>query len=112
MIVLAENKVSPLFANKERSIVDQAYISDELKAQYENSEMFNKIGGLPHSVIGPHFDEINPLLSQESQNQIDLIMQYTEEDWQTLSQYVAEHNMPVGNSTAANLACAVTLANR
>jgi malate/lactate dehydrogenase len=63
-------------------------------------------------VIGPHFDEINPLLSQESQDQIDIVMQYKESDWQSISNYVKDKNMPVGNSTAANLACATTLANQ
>ncbi len=108
-IVIAENIESPLFA-KMKYTLDKADIPHEIKIT--DNRIFNKIEWVPHLVIGPHYDAINPLLSQTSQNQIDIIMQYDENNRQSISKYVRDKDMPVWNSTAANLACATTLANR
>lgn len=108
-IALAENEESPLFARLWYELTRANIPQDIL---IKDNSRFNKIDWVPHLVIGPHYDEINPLLSQQSQEQIDLVIQYMENDWQSISNYVNDKNMPVGNSTAANLACATTLANQ
>lgn len=67
---------------------------------------------LPHLVIGPHYDEINPLLSSKSIVRIDGIIQYLESDWQATQERLSRHGISVGNSSAANVSVAWRLANQ
>mgnify|MGYP001576787235 CR=1 FL=1 len=65
---------------------------------------------VPHMVLGPHYDEVNPLLPSSTLSQIDGVVRYSDNTWQEASQQCIAAGMQVGNSSAANLAVARSLA--
>lgn len=66
---------------------------------------------VPHMVIGPHYEKINPLLSEKVMARIDGVIHYSEDDWMFMHKYLEKNNISVGNSSAANLSVAANLAN-
>lgn len=108
-IFLAEHELSPLFVKiMEKMEISRDVIprlADKDKARYIRSE-------LPHLVIGPHYDEINPLLSKKSIERIGGVIQYSEADWQATQAVLKNHGLSVGNSSAANISVAWRLAGR
>jgi cysteine synthase len=68
--------------------------------------------GLPHTVIGPHYDEINPLIKKEVLKSIESVFLYEEDDWKRMSYGCYEKGMEIGNSSAANLVIAKRLAGQ
>ncbi len=106
-VIVAEHELSPLFA---RIIPFKEAIRTQLKAEVDPNS-YGRVNGLPHIVIGPHYDEINPLIPQEAIARIDGVVQYSEHDWMTMQKFLEENDISVGNSSAANLAAAASLAN-
>ena len=108
-IFIAEHELSPLFTK----IMDKMEISrnvippiaDKDKECFIHTE-------LPHLVIGPHYDEINPLLSRESIERIGAVIQYSEDDWQATQARLKNYEVSVGNSSAANISVAWRLASQ
>jgi len=108
-IVLAEHELSPLFvkllptrlARSRPPSLEEVTIEE----QYYQTEV------VPHIVIGPHYDEINPLLSEDSIDRIESVVQYSEKDWKAMQQFLSARGLSVGNSSAANLSAATRLAN-
>ena len=104
-IILAEHELSPLFA---KSIAyEKAHGTGKNVAEH-----YPSIKELPHFIVGPHFQGINPLLSDSSIAQIDKVMQYSTEECYEMQQELLESNIGVGNSSAANISVAKHLANQ
>ncbi len=70
------------------------------------------VAELPHTVIGPHYEEINPLLSRESIKRVSGVIQFNEVQWQATQTFLAQKSISVGNSSAANVSVAWRLANQ
>lgn len=108
-VMVAEHEMSPLFASSGRYpvLVPPKVKSPAKDLYYHHPE-------LPHPVIGPHFDEVNPFLASQDNllKSIDGIVQYSEQSWQTVHQMLLATGIEVGNSSAANVAAAVQLANQ
>ena len=105
-IVIPEHEKSQLFAR-----VKNQNVSHIETGSVPINSSFRSYEGLPHTVIGPHFDEINPLLSEKSIQQIDQVVIYQDADWQTMESNLMSKGLSVGNSSAANIACAKNLAD-
>ena len=80
--------------------------------EYPASWFSNPPEGIPHYVIGPHYDEINPLLKKSILAEIDGVYTYYDDDWKQLSYECYNKSMEIGNSSAANLFIAKTLADQ
>ena len=113
LIGVAEHELSPLLAQSITYDVSGGS-SPTIKASVGNinSGFYERIEGLPHIVIGPHYDEINPLLSKESIRRIGKVFQYSEDDWMGVQHYLHKRGIDIGNSSAANLSVAARLANK
>jgi hypothetical protein len=103
-IILSEHEKSALF--------DSAPLLGHLRAstQPEACEFREAPPRLPHAVIGPHYDEINPFRPSEDRAQVDGTIRYSESSWQETSRLCSAAGISVGNSSAANLAVACSLA--
>lgn len=108
-IFVAEHELSPLFTK----IIDKMEISRSMIPPLADKDKENYIvSELPHLVIGPHYDEINPLLSKKSIERIEGVIQYSETDWQATQAHLFKNGVSVGNSSAANISVAWRLANQ
>lgn len=109
-IFLAEHELSPIFVK----IMEKMEISRDVIPSITNKdkECYIDTPELPHLVIGPHYDEINPLLSKKSIERIEGVIQYSEADWQSTQEHIANHGITVGNSSAANISVAWRLASQ
>lgn len=108
-IFVAEHELSPLFTK----IMDKTEISRSVIPPLADEDKENYIvSELPHLVIGPHYDEINPLLSKKSIARIEGVIQYSETDWQATQAHLLKNGVSVGNSSAANISVAWRLANQ
>lgn len=107
-IFIAEHQLSPLFA---KSITVQTVSGDVIPSHMADARKYRRVPELPHIVIGPHYDEINPLLSQASIARVKGVVQYSEVDWQATQAFLAERGISVGNSSAANISVAWRLAS-
>jgi cysteine synthase len=112
-IIVGEHELSPLFSKY--LSVDASYgspkVVEEIIKDIE-AESYFSTKELPHLVIGPHYNEINPLLSKASINRIDKIIQYSEHDWMAMQKYLDKKGISAGNSSAANINVATNLANQ
>ena len=107
-IFLAEHELSPLFTK----IIDKPEISRSVIPPIADKDKDSYIyTPLPHLVIGPHYDEVNPLLSKKSIRRIDGVVQYSETDWQATQKHLSSHGISIGNSSAANISVAWRLAS-
>lgn len=115
------------FKSKPKIVVPEHYESSILKRLRPNIENINEISknekinsnwftnppkGLPHAVIGPHYDEINPLLKKWVIDLIDCVYMYDELNWKEMSLRCYENGLEIGNSSAANLYVAKELAEK
>lgn len=108
-IVLAEHELSPLFVKflPIRFAVSKPMSLEDVTIE----DYYYKPESVPHMVLGPHYDEINPLLSKESIDRIESVIQYSENDWKEMQQFLSSKGLNIGNSSAANLSASVRLAN-
>jgi len=67
--------------------------------------------GIPHSVMGPHYDELNPLIRRDVLDRVDGIVRYSEQQWKAMASYCRFRGISVGNSSAVNLLVARSLAD-
>lgn len=108
-------------------VVPEHYESSLLKKIRPNIEIINETTnneklnsnwfsippkGIPHFVIGPHYDEINPLLKPSVINLIDCVYMYDELNWKEMSIKCYENGLEIGNSSAANLYVSKQLAEK
>lgn len=107
-VIVAEHELSPLFV---KHIPPMDLPGLPFQDMAEPSDIYWCVDGVPHFVIGPHWDEINQMLPEESMAKIDVLVQYSERDWQTTHAHLELQGVSVGNSSAANLSVAVRLAN-
>ncbi len=109
-IVVPEHFDSSLLKIKEPKI---QILNDHSKISKYGSKWFsNPPQGIPHYVIGPHFDEINPLLKKNVINEIDYVYRYGDKDWKEMSLMCYSHDLEIGNSSAANLFVSKQLAEK
>jgi|GEM_PF-5662896 len=107
-IVIAEHERSCLVHDKPTLKLSPTEPSD-FRFDVEFSEPPTAI---PHAVLGPHYDDLNPLIDADQLRQIDAVARYHDADWQEMSHTCRLAEMPVGNSSAANLAVARGLASQ
>jgi len=111
-IVIAEHELSPLFAKFIRYRPSSGSVPCvERTVKDVDPDFYEKVEGVPHIAIGPHYQEINPLISENSIARIDEVVQYSEYDWMSMQKYLKQRGINVGNSSAANLNVAANLAN-
>lgn len=116
-IVIPEHIKSPIFAKTHPYIgplgTPLNILGDEWMARFNpNSFRQPPQDSVPHSVLGPHFDEPNPLIPQKVISKIDYVQKYSDQEWMRMSHYLESHGFGVGNSSAANIAVAANLANQ
>jgi len=105
-IVVAEHAQSALLRN--RPLV--ADLSSRGTCENGARHYRRAPASVPHMVLGPHYDEVNPLLPSGTVGQIDGVVRYSDNTWQEASQQCIAAGIRVGNSSAANLAVAKSLA--
>ena len=108
-IVVAEHERSPLFTK----IIKHVTLARKRNGLEESikEEAYQRKYGIPHLVLGPHYDEINPLLSRDSINKIDEVVLYSETEWKQIQKELLRKDLSIGNSSAANVSVAKRLAN-
>lgn len=109
VIFLAEHELSPLFVKIMKKMEIPRAVIPNISEKDKDCYIYTE---LPHLVIGPHYDEINPLLSKKSIERIGGVIQYSEVDWQSTQKHLAGHGINIGNSSAANISVAWRLANQ
>ncbi len=107
-IVIAEHELSPLFSSQYTSKV--MHIPRTRIGEHDSCGRAAPF--LPTDIIGPHFDEINPLLAHSSIDRINAIVQYADQEWRTMQNMLFAGGIRVGNSSAANIAVAAKLAGQ
>ena len=108
-IIIGEHELSPLFAKVLPSQPSSSSLPS-VRADVD-PDFYASVEGLPHIAIGPHYDEINPLLSKDSIAKIDQVIQYSDHDWMAMQKYLQQEGISIGNTSAANLNVAANLAN-
>lgn len=108
-IVVAEHQQS-------RLVCDAPKVADLSSNYGKQSEFSNEFrlppASVPHMVLGPHYDDVNPFLPADDLARIDAVVRYSDAVWQDASRACRLAGMPVGNSSAANLAVARYLASK
>lgn len=59
--------------------------------------------GIPHSVLGPHYDELNPLIPKNLLSGIGMVARYGDDQWKQMASKCRSLGMSLGNSSAVNL---------
>jgi len=106
-IVIAEHERSPLFA---RAFTERLQAPPALHLSLDR-DISRTVSELPHPVIGPHYDEINPLISPEVLARIDEVIQHDDREWKAMQQHLERQGISVGNSSAANVSIAARMAS-
>ena len=109
-IVVPEHSRSRLLQMK--APTEDCLNNAERRPQYPADWFVSPPSGLPHTVIGPHYDEVNPLIKKEVLKSIENVFLYDDDDWKNMSYHCYENGVEVGNSSAANLVVAKYLAER
>ncbi len=109
-IVIPEHSESLLLHSNQNSIDILNKVTRNTK--FDKNWFSNPPSEIPHYVIGPHFDEINPLLKQSVISQIDSVFKYDDIDWKEMSYKCFSNNLEIGNSSAANLFASKQLAEK
>ncbi len=112
-IVVPEHCLSSLLSTKKSVINSKDKIN--LIEEYPSDWFCNppqEIAQVPHMVLGPHYDEINPLLHKPVLNAIDYVYLYNDNDWKQMSYKCYLSGFKIGNSSAANLVASKYLAEK
>jgi len=107
-IVVAEHELSRLIQNK--PLINLLPNPKDFSAFAD--EFAEPPRPIPHAVLGPHYDDLNPLIDASQFSQIDAVVPYCDRHWQATSHLSRLQDMPIGNSSAANLAVARGLASQ
>ena len=105
-IVIPEHTQSQLFA---KTGIPTIFLPSDGESLFQNE--FRQVPGVPHMVIGPHYDEINPLIPERTIRKIDQVIVYQQSDWQQMEHDLKQRGISVGNSSAANLVCSKFIAD-
>lgn len=109
-IVVPEHSQSPLLNRDGLTVFD---VNQAPPKRAYSSNWFSKPPqGIPHYVIGPHYDEINPLIRKGVLKSIESVLLYDDDDWKQMSYECYNNGMKIGNSSAANLVVAKRLAEK
>lgn len=116
-VVVPEHTMSPIYSKLRPEEAPKGCppeIEDSTCMKGFDTRMFRRHPSdrIPHFVIGPHFEKPNPFLPNEAIEGIEYVQRYSDEEWMKMSYYLDHNRMGVGNSSAANLSVATTLANR
>ncbi|HXT69238.1 MAG TPA: pyridoxal-phosphate dependent enzyme [Vicinamibacterales bacterium] len=109
-VVVAEHEASPILARRGcRARSSNRLESPDPRA---DSREFHDPGfaRIPHSVLGPHYEELNPFIDPTMLGTIDCVQLYGESHWKNWSLRLAAAGLPVGNSSAAHLMVAAKMA--
>jgi hypothetical protein len=110
-IVVPEHYQSSLLSSFKNTINSFNKIGTK-KKEYPLNWFSNPPSAVPHYVLGPHYDEINPLINKHVLNSIDHIFLYNDDDWKQMSYKCYLSGFKIGNSSAANLVAAKYLADK
>ena len=99
-IIIIEHSYSPILQRKEFTNLSYSFMSSH---SFSHNWVSKPPKGIPHYVVGPHYDEINPLLSSSVLNEVDYVVRYTDEQWKWMASFCKEKGISIGNSSAANL---------
>jgi cysteine synthase len=86
-------------------------LTGRMRSQVPEGWFSQPPAGIPHYVIGPHYEELNPLISADVLACVDEVIGYTDDEWMSTSLECHGRGLRVGNSSAANLAVARRLAD-
>jgi len=114
-IIVVEHEDSPLLAGNGLRWLGADEI--DLRWNYDIAECRARLRSsgstrIPHCVIGPHYEEVNPFLSDEDLREVNLVQLYSERQWPVWSSYLHEVGLDVGNSSAVHLMIAAHFANQ
>ena len=84
----------------------------DLRTDYSSDWFSRPPKGIPHAVIGPHYDEVNPLIKESVLRCIGGVFVYVDDDWKQMSFDCYKKGLEIGNSSAANLVVAKQLAEK
>lgn len=107
-IVVAEHALSPLV----RWVPMIANLVGQKGCCNISAEYRRPLNPIPHMVLGPHYDEVNPLLPRDVLSSIGAVIRYSDAAWQQVSHDAQTVRLSVGNSSAANLAVSRHLASQ
>jgi cysteine synthase len=108
-IVVAEHARSPLLLQHP---VIAGLTSAERDAPRGGDYRSPPSNTVPHAVLGPHYDDVNPFLRPCDLAEIDGVVRYSDPTWQEVSSMCRGAGICVGNSSAANLAVSRHLAEQ
>jgi len=108
-IVIVEHVLSPLLNRKEVKGLEFKFLSND---SFSNDWLTPPPNGIPHMIVGPHYHEINPLLSRDVLNIVDYVYRVSDKQWQWMASFCKARGLSVGNSSAANLVVSRALAEK
>jgi cysteine synthase len=107
-IIVPEHAQSPLLSLN----TPTRMAGDEVDGTEYPSNWFSRPPqGIPHYVIGPHYNEVNPLIKREVLRKVADVFLYDDDDWKRMSYHCYLSDFRIGNSSAANLVAAKSLAD-
>jgi cysteine synthase len=113
LIYIVEHESSPILQNrvKKRIVKDIRYkIKDFKKRSNTEKKEFRELSQrVPHSVIGPHFEELNPFVNESMVSKINGVIVFNDKHWKIASQYLSDNGLPIGNSSVTNLDASIRL---
>lgn len=108
-IVVAEHVSCPLLELN----TDSIYSLDMLfSGEFSTKWLRKPPPGIPHMVVGPHYDELNPCINKKILDRVGAIIRYTDKQWKQMASFCQQQGLSVGNSSAVNLLVAKYLAEK
>jgi cysteine synthase len=108
-IIATEHLACPLIDLGPKKIFN---VSADFREVYSTEWLREPPGGIPHAVLGPHYDEVNPFIKSGSLHRIESVARYAEDQWKQMASFCKKRSLSIGNSSAVNLLVARALAMR
>lgn len=108
-IAVVEHELCPLFELCPKNI---SFVSSRFLKPRDNEWLRGPPAGIPHLVLGPHYDELNPCIDERVLSTVDRVVRYSEAQWKSMATICRDNGLSVGNSSAVNLLVARFLAEQ
>ena len=108
-IVIIEHNRSPLTEKKNLMELSFKYMNEY---DFSYDWLTDPPSGIPHMIVGPHYDEINPLLSKDVLKEVDFVYRFSDNQWKWMSSFCMKKRIEIGNSSAANLSVSRAIADK
>lgn len=99
-LIIIEHEYSPLLRKTQFKELSFDFM---LSKKFSDNWIVTPPKGIPHAVLGPHYDDTNPLLNKSILEEVDYIFSYTDKQWKWMASYCRNNNLSIGNSSSANL---------